>query len=507
MSQLPIFLIVIPLLTAFGINIMGRRTPTICLPLTVAALGGALVAAVVACARLVTTQTTIHYRLGNWAPPLGIEYVIDWLNSLVIIVILVVALFTALSSRYTTARGEHEKIPHYYSLYLLLVVGLVGITLTADAFNLYVLLEITSLTSYALLASGRGRAYYDTFRYVIVGTVGACFYLLGVGYLYMKTGTLNMAELRELLPPLSGSPAVRVAFVLIMVGIWAKMAFFPLHGWLPGAYTSADSTTSCLVAPLMTKVSVYMMLRLMFSVFSTDYIFTVLQWQTVVVWMAVAAIVYGSLSALAQTDIKRMLTYIIVAEIGYMVGGAWLANRNGFTGAVFHIVSDALMTLCLFLAVACMSYTGVGRRLTDLTGVYRRMPLTMAGFTVGAMSMIGIPPTCGFFSKWYLLSGAIDAQQWGYMAALIFSSLVNVVLFFRIIEIGFLEPFQHHSHGDNNGTSHHGNHDEPLQVKEAPLSMLVPLLLTAISLIFLGLLAGDVVVNIIENAIPATLTT
>ncbi len=183
-----------------------------------------------------------------------------------------------------------------------------------------------------------------------------------------------------------------------------------------------------------------------------------------------------------------MLTYIIVAEVGYMVGGVWLANSTGMTGAILHIVNDALMTLCLFLAIAAILYRLGSVEFDSLQGIYRKMPITMAAFTVGAFAMIGIPPTAGFFSKWYLLLGGIEAGQWGYVVALLFSSLVNAVLFFRIIEIGYF-----HKDGE-----HHG-HEE---LAEAPLSMQVPLLISATALIVIGLGSGPLVEKIIKLALP-----
>jgi multicomponent Na+:H+ antiporter subunit D len=189
-----------------------------------------------------------------------------------------------------------------------------------------------------------------------------------------------------------------------------------------------------------------------------------------------------------------MLTYIIVAEVGYMVGGAWLGNRLGMTGAILHIVNDALMTLCLFLAVGNIVHKVKGYAFEDLKGLFRKMPFTMCAFVVGALSIIGVPPTCGFFSKWYLISGAIQAGHYTFMVALLFSSLVNVVLFFRIIEIAFFEPFtDHHAHG-------HDHQPEPID--EAPLTMVVPLWVVAAALVIVGIYTSDIVTNIIQFAIP-----
>ena len=178
-----------------------------------------------------------------------------------------------------------------------------------------------------------------------------------------------------------------------------------------------------------------------------------------------------------------------------MVGGAWLGNRAGMTGAILQIVNDALMTLCVFLVVGNIVYVVKGYAFEDLRGLFRKMPFTMGAFVIGALSIIGVPPTCGFFSKWYLITGAIDAGHYGFMAALLFSSLVSVVLFFRVIEIGYYEPFG----------EHHGHEQHAEKMVEAPLTMLVPLLIVAFGLILMGMYTGDIVGQIIQFAIPVEL--
>jgi len=358
-----------------------------------------------------------------------------------------------------------------------------------------VLLEITSITTYGLIALGKGRAPLSSFNYIVMGSIGACFYLLGIGYLYILTGTLNMADLHRIIPLLDGrGAALATAFAFLMVGLWIKMAFFPLHVWLPNAYTDMPDGAAVLIAPLMTKVTVFLMIRVMFSIFSPVYEFIQhVAVQQIIVGVAAVGIVCASAMALGQKDLRRMLTYIIIAEVGYMVGGLWLANAKGMTGAILHIVNDALMTLCLFLAAAAIAHRTGALGFERLGGLYRRMPLTMAAFTVGALSMIGVPPTCGFFSKWYLLLGGIEAGQWLYVGALLFSSLVNAVLFFRIIEIAYFRT-----------PAEDGPVHEPGKGprREAPQALLQPLVVTAAALIGVGLATGPLVERVIRFALP-----
>ena len=490
-KQAPALLVIIPLLGAFAINIVGWFNKRACHSLAVLAMLGSFVACVITLQQIMGTGT-ISYRLGGWPPPFGIEYVIDHFNGLVLVTVSFVSLLAAIFAKQSVEQELPHKMVQFYTLFVLLVTGLLGMTVTGDAFNLYVLLEIAALTGYALIALGDNRALVAGFNYVILGTIGASFYLLGVGHLYIMTGSLNMGDLFNILPALYGNVAIFVAFLLILCGVWLKMAFFPLHTWLPNAYTYAPSAAGCLVAPLVTKVSVYIMIRVMLSVFSADYIFNILHLSDAIVWLAVAAILFGSILALAQDDLKKMLTYLIVAEVGYMVGGFWLATANGITGAILHIVNDALMTFCLFVFAGIVVYKTGGHKLSDLQGFYRKMPVTMAAFTVGALSMIGVPPTAGFFSKWYLILGAIDGGSYHYMAALLISSLVNAILFFRVIEIAYFEP----------RVDHHADHGPDITISEAPFSMLAPLLIVAICLIIIGLYSGTIVTNIIQYSVP-----
>jgi multicomponent Na+:H+ antiporter subunit D len=496
-QQYPALLIVVPLLSALVISAAGWANRRLCFPIAVAALSVSAYCSI-GLLRQVVDHGVIVYRLGGWPPPWGIAYYVDHLNALVLAVVSIVALVNLVAGKRSIEEEFSEKAGSFYTLYVLMVTGLLGISATGDAFNLYVLLEVAALTGYGMLAMGhKDRAALATLNYLYMGTIGACFYLLGVGYLYIVTGSLNMADIARLLPDLYQSKAVFAAFLICMVGVWLKMAFFPLHAWLPNAYTYAPSAASSLIAPLVTKVMIYVMIRLILTVFTPAFAFEAIAVSEAVVWLAVLAIFIGAIMALAERNLKKMLTYIIIAEVGYMVGGAWLGNRAGMTGAILHIANDAIMTLCAFLAVGCIVYKTKGADFEDLKGLFRKMPFTMGAFVLAAMSIIGVPPTCGFFSKWYLITGAIQAGHYGFMVALIFSSLVCVVLFFRIIEIGYYEPFaDHHGHGHD----HHSKPPAPMD--EAPLSMLVPLLIVAAGLVVVGLYTGDIVEHIVHFAIP-----
>jgi len=482
-EQFPALIVTVPLLSSFIVSISGWIRRSLCFYITLSVLILINIFSFSILNQVIGTGV-INYRLGGWEPPWGIAYHVDHLNALMLCVISVVSLLNLISTKKAVERDMEEKRGAFYTLYTLMITGLLGITITGDAFNLYVLLEIASLTGYGLIAIGEDRAVLSSLNYLYMGTIGACFYLLGIGYLYIITGSLNMIDISHILPSLYNSKAVMVAFVICMVGLWIKMALFPLHGWLPNAYTHAYASSSSLIAPLMTKVMVYVMLRVMFSIFTPEYIFRYINPGRVIVWLSISAIFFGAVMALSQKNIKRMFTFIIVSEIGYMVGGAWIGNRVAFTGCIFHMVNDALMTLGAFLFLGILSHNNIDATFEGIKGLTKRMPFTMGAFILCALSFIGVPPTSGFFSKWYLLLGAMDAGYYGFMLALIVSSLINVILFFRIIESAYFY-----------------GHDAS-EIREAELFELVPLFMVVAIILIVGLLNAELVQYIIDPAIP-----
>jgi multicomponent Na+:H+ antiporter subunit D len=491
--QSPALVVVVPLMFAFLTLLFGWWRKSLCYPISIIALSLSFLASIDILYTVLTTGT-IHYYLGKWEPPWGIEYVVDHLNGFVLVIVSFVSLMVAISSRRVVERELPEKVVYFYCIFLLQVTGFLGIVVTGDMFNLYVFLEIASLAGYALIAVGEEGAPFASFNYVIFGTIGACFYLLGVGYLYIKTGSLNMADLKEILPGLYQSKVLMVAFAFFLVGVSLKMALFPLHVWLPDAYTYAPSTVSALLAPLMTKVGAYVMIRILFTVFEPRFSIELIPATTILGWMAAGAILFGALLALAQSDVKRMLAYILVGEVGYIALGVGLANRNGLTGAILHILNDSIMMLGLFLIIGAIMYRSGNREIPGLRYMHRRMPFTMAVLVIAGLSVIGIPPTCGFFSKWYLVLGAIDANKWVFVAVLLISSLLNVILFFRVIENAYLEPREEEAH---EGV------EVAVAIEEAPLSLLLPILIAGAGILSLGILSGEIISSVIQFAIPA----
>ena len=487
----PIIVLLAPLLTAFVLPLLGQWCRVAVFPLALAALGTGCGAAVFT-AQQVLSHGTIVYHLGGWPPPWGIELQVDTLSALMLLLITVITLLIGLYSKRSVLQEIPTKEVPFYSVYLLLVTGLTGLVATADMFNLYVFLEITSLTSYALVSLGGKRAVVSAFRYVILGTVGAAFYLLAVGYFYSMTGTLNMADLAERLPALVDSTAILVGFAFFVIGMLIKMALFPMHAWLPGAYSDSPSAVSALIAATTTKVAAYVLIRVMFFVFEPEFSIERIPVAPLLSWMGAVAMIVGSVIAIAQTDFKRLLAYSSVAQIGYIMLGIGLANAAGFTGGILHLVNHAFMKGGLFLVSGAIVYRTGLRQIQEFQGLSVKMPGTAAVFTVCAFAMIGIPPTGGFFSKLYLILGAIEAGNWIFVSVIVLSSMLALAYMTNVLRYIYLPSDQ-----------------TPLATNverhEVPWTMLGPMLLITVSIVLLGIFNGDLVGHFIDPAVPAGL--
>jgi len=441
-------------------------------------------------------QGTVSYRFGGWPPPVGIEYVLDPLSGFMAAVINGIAFLVLLHSKKTVeAEIPEHRQPPYYALAMLFLCGANGIIMTGDFFNLYVFLEIASLSLYGLVAVGEKKSPVAAFRYLIMGTVGGSFYLLGVGFLYISTGSLNMADVGRILGSIGSQPAVMTALAFMVVGLGIKMAVFPLHGWLPDAYTQAASASSAIMAPIGTKVGAYGLLRIPFFVFGVKFISQSLPLVQVLAWVSAAGILYGSVMAIAQDEMKRMLAYSSVAQVGYIGLGLGLANPMGLVGAMLHVLNHGLMKATLFLVAGNFRLKlGHSRISVFDESVRRRMPWTAAAFTVGALAMIGVPPTAGFFSKWYLALGAVEKRSWIFLGVILLSSLLNAVYFFRVLERLYLKPADRKEGETGEIPAAPGG--------EARGLLLVPTLVLAAALVVVGLLNAIIVEGILLKALP-----
>ena len=415
----------------------------------------------------------ISYHMGGWAPPLGIEYRVDTANAFVLILI------SAISSGVLAyARGSLQaEVPEknhtlFYALYLLCLTGLLGVVITGDAFNVFVFLEISSLSTYVLIAQGSyqdKRALTASYNYLIMGTIGATFFVIGIGFLYMATGTLNMADLAERISEQHDSRTIRAAFAFIVVGMGLKAAIYPLHLWLPNAYTYAPSPVSAFLAGTATKMAIYVLLRFMFTVFQPEFLADIKILQAVIIPFALIAMFAASISAFSQSDIKRMLAHSSVAQLGYMLLGIGFFSHTGLTATIIHLFNHGITKAALFMGAGCFVFAIGATAYDRLKGLGKTMPWTSAAMVIGGMSLVGIPGTAGFVSKWVLVQAAFENGWWVFAFLIALSSIIAVAYVWRMIEALYLSaPI------------------EGVTAKEAPLSMLIPLWFMALSTIYFG---------------------
>ncbi len=493
-SHLPAIIALTFVLFALLIPLFGLWKEKLCQPLAV--LGSGMAAAFSLAGFITYLQTgSIRYFFGGWEPPIGIEFVYDGLSGFVVLVINTVAFLGLIYAGKPGQKEFPDKDLAYYSLAMLMMLGFNGMVLTGDLFNLYVFLEISSLSSYALISIGNRPAPFAAFRYLIIGTAGGTLYLLGVGFLYTNTGTLNIIDMTAMLPMLAENSSVVTALILMIVGIGVKAALFPMHGWLPDSYTYASSPSTALIAPIGTKVAAYILFRIMLYLFGVDLTDAVFPLSYIVGVLACIGIIYGSVMAIAQTEMKRMLAYSSVSQIGYIIMGLSLANPFGFAGALLHVLNHAVMKACLFMVSGNLRYKEGHSDISLFNDSYRiKYPWTMASFSVAAISMVGLPPLAGFFSKWYLALGTIDNENWLFLGVIIISSLLNAVYFFRILENVYMKK------PDAEAPAEIAS-DEPIEYDEVPASMMSPMAVLAIGLFVIGF-ANAAIVGILLDIFP-----
>ncbi len=469
-EHLPALQVVVPLVAA-PLIVLLRSAPLAWL----LAVGVSWASLGIAVALLLQVRSggVVSYAIGSWPPPWGIEYRIDAVNAYVLVLVGLIASVVAPYARSSVA-AELPRERHYlfYCMYMLCLAGLLGIAITGDAFNLFVFLEISSLSTYVLIALGRNRrALLAAYQYLIMGTIGATFYVIGIGLLYLMTGTLNLADMASRLREVHELRPVLAALAFITVGVSLKLALFPLHFWLPNAYACAPSPVTAFLAATATKVSVYVLLRFYFSVFGAALVFERLPMRGLVLTLSVLAAVTASFVAVFQQDLKRMFAYSSVAQIGYITLGIALVNENGLAGAVVHLFNHGVTKAALFLLLGGIALRTGQVTFERVAGLGRRMPLTSLGIVIAGLSLIGTPGTAGFISKWYLVLGALDRGEWWLAALIVASSLIAVAYVWRFVEAAYLrEPAP--------GVAGSG---------EAPYGMLVPAWLMVAACVYFGL--------------------
>ena len=416
---------------------------------------------------------TLSYAIGSWPPPWGIEYRIDRLGAFVLVLVSGIAALV-LPYSWASIAVEVSQRQHYlfYTMFALCLAGLLGIAATGDAFNVFVFLEISSLATYVLLALGRDRrALVASFQYLIMGTIGATFFVIAVGLLYLMTGTLNLADMAERIAAVEGTRPILAALAFLTVGISLKLALFPLHQWLPNAYAYSPSAVAAFLSGTATKVAVYILIRFYFSVFGESQVFDRLPMPQMLLVLALGGMFVASTVAIFQSDLKRLFAYSSVAQIGYIILGLSFNNASGLVASIVHLFNHGVTKAAIFMLLGGAALSMGGTTLKQVQGMGRRMPLTSFGVVVCGLSLIGVPGTAGFISKWYLIQAALEKGQWWLVALILMSSLLAVAYVWRFVEAAYFKAPV----------------DGFTVSREAPASMLVPSALLVVATVWFGI--------------------
>jgi multicomponent Na+:H+ antiporter subunit D len=474
-SHYPVLLIAVPLAFAALCPIVGMYKRGLCFPLSVA---GAAVTCffVFSLWGTVMSKEVVSYTLGGWKPPIGIQIRVDYVGLFMASIISVVGLLILVYSwRYTSREIDGEKIPYYYTLYMLLFASMLGFVVTGDIFNMFVFMEIFSLSSYGLVGiTGQRRAVRAAFKYLLMGATSSITVLLAIAFLYSTVGSLNMEDIAARLQLGGFSSVASVALVLFLVGFAVKAALFPVHVWLPDAHSIAPSPISAVLSALVIKMGVIGILRIFFTVYTPGFADLSGTWNALmqsVAWCAAISIVLASIMAIIQRDFKVMIAYSSIAHIGYIILGLCMLTDKGLTGGLYNVLAHSLGKGCFFLVAGVIIYKHNIRRITNLRGLGRSMPVTAGAFAVASLSIVGLPPSAGFVAKWYILWGCLQKNQYVFVVMVLMGSLLSAIYCFRVVYYMFFTGAR--------GTG----------IDEGPATMFVPVALLAAATVFFGIFA------------------
>ena len=429
--MIPLFT-VIALAGAFLVSLTGKRWRYLPDILCAAATLCLLYLSVKSVVRVNSVGGMIIYTVGGWIPPVGITLVLDRFSTFMLVTVNLIAfLVTVYAMEYVKRYTDTWK---FYSLFLLMLAGMNGVIITGDLFNLFVFMEIASIASYALVAFGTGREELEAgFKYMVMGSLASSFILLGIVFLYSVTATLNMADMSSAISTRTGSPLLLFVSALFLVGFGLKAALVPFHAWLPDAHSSAPAPISAMLSGVLIKtLGVYALVRIMFSVFGV----TPLVLKMLMV-LGILSVIVGAFLAIGQWDFKRLLAYSSISQVGYVILGIGLGTPLGILGGIFHLFNHAIFKSLLFLNSGAVDYATGTRDLRQMGGLKEKMPVTAATSLVASMSIAGVPPFSGFWSKLIIIVACVQGRHYVYafLAALV--SVVTLAMFMKVQRYAF----------------------------------------------------------------------
>ena len=458
----PVLLIAVPLGLAFAIPLFALFWKAGIKYIPPVALAFNLVVSLLLLPRVLENSVIVF--IGGWQPPFCINLVAGPVGVLFSTIIALVGLLVSVYALDYIKEGATEK---YHMLYLLLLTGATGVVLTGDIFNLFVFFEILCISSYGLVAYLRDKASIESaVKYLIQGAVGSSLLLIGIGLLYGLFGTLNMADIAQSIRSVS-PVSVFVPMVLIVAGLGIEAAIFPLNAWLPDAHSSAPSSISAILSGIAIEVGLYAVVRVIFTIFGAQSFLPFLA------LLGILTLLVGEMCAFCQNNIKRMLAYSSIGQIGLILFALALSTSYGVTGGLFQLVNHTLSKALLFLAVGYMIYRAGSKEISALEGMGKKMPLTCLAFTIGAFSLVGLPPFVGFPSKFLVVRAALATKETYFIVLLGFAMLGTVIegaYFFRIIQVLYFK----------------GEKSNPGR-EEAPVAALIPMFVFMVLIVVIGI--------------------
>ena len=435
--KLLFFFVLIPLACAFLIGLFGRRMNNIsCFVANLAAL--ILSALAVYFIKLTFVAKILVYKIGAWPVPLSICLVADSLTSFMLFTVNFVALFVSLYAiNYMNNYTDKWK---FNALFMLMLTGLNGVIISGDLFNMYVFLEVASISGYALVAFGtEAESLEAAFKYAVMGSVASIFILLGIAFIYSYTSTLNMADIAQVLTARPNSILISFVSVLFLAGFGLKSALVPFHAWLPDAHSSAPTPVSAILSGVFIKtLGIYAFARIFFNVVGVS-----LKMHYVLMLLGTLSMVVGAFLAFAQDDCKRMLAYSSISQIGYIFFAFGVGTPLAILGGLLHLFNQAIFKSLLFLNVGTIEYSTGTRSLSKLGGLNNKLPVTGLTSFLGSMSISGVPPFGGFWSKLIIVIAGVQAGYLGFSIVAVLVSIITLIYYLKFQTFAFfgkLEP-------------------------------------------------------------------
>jgi len=417
--------------------------------------------------------------MGGWNPPFGIVLVLDGLSALMLFTVSIISLVvTVYSIQYMK---KFTDKPKYYTLLMLMIAGMNGVILTGDFFNMYVFIEIAAVSSYALVAFGTEAEELEaSFKYMVLGSVASALILFSVAIIYATTGTLNMAHVSRIVSEQGITPPILLCFAMFIAGFGLKGAMVPFHAWLPDAHPSAPAPISAMLSGLLIKaIGVYALTRIIFNVFGINASFSL-----ILMFFGALSMIVGVILAVGQWDLKRLLAYHSVSQMGYVFLGLGLATPLGILGGLFHLFNHAAFKSLLFLNSGAVEYSAGTRDLNNMGGLRDRMPGTFTTSLAASMSIAGVPPFNGFWSKLFIILAAVKSGHNVYALLAVIASILTLASFLKVQKYGFFGKLK----------------DKLKDTKDAPGLMLVSMGALAVICLVVGLGFPVVVKYIIDPA-------